>query len=68
VNQRQWMDWQYRGQILQHNKTIEYELDIESIEECDTGLFALTHARVFADGKYIYKVNNIRVDILNATS
>ncbi len=63
INHDQWMDWQYRGQILQHNKEIEYILEIREIAEDQNGPYAVAMARVVCDGKHIYSLDNMRVSM-----
>lgn len=59
TNHEQWMNWQYRGQILQHNKKIIYEVEIQ-----DEGPgWVLGAARVYVDGKFIYELADTLVKL-----
>ena len=59
TNQGQWMNWQYRGQILQHNKKIVYEVEIQ-----DEGpSWVLGAARVYVDGKFIYELADTLIQL-----
>ena len=59
TNHEQWMNWQYRGQILQQNKKIIYEVEIQ-----DEGPgWVLGAARVYVDGKFIYELADTLVKL-----
>ena len=52
TNHGHWMNWQYRGQILQHNTKIVYEVEVQ-----DEGPgWVMGAARVYVDGKFIYEL------------
>jgi 3-hydroxymyristoyl/3-hydroxydecanoyl-(acyl carrier protein) dehydratase len=61
-NHQQWMNWVYKGQILQTNSIITYEVEITDLvkypQPCATG-----HARVYVDGRFIYEIFDYSVKI-----
>ncbi|MCJ8344168.1 hypothetical protein MJH12_01410, partial [bacterium] len=62
INFDQWMDWQYRGQILQQNDKIIYEVEVKELVD-GANPYIVISGRVFADGKFIYQLDNVRVTI-----
>ncbi|MCO4782945.1 MAG: hypothetical protein KC646_11530 [Candidatus Cloacimonetes bacterium] len=62
INFDQWMDWQYRGQILQHNDKIIYEVEVKELVD-GVNPYIIISGRVFCDGKFIYQLDNVRVTI-----
>ncbi|MBW7877266.1 MAG: hypothetical protein H3C47_14910, partial [Candidatus Cloacimonetes bacterium] len=65
VNFDTWMNWQYRGQILQKNQEIEYVLEVKEISSAGNP-YGIADARVYCDKKHIYSLFDIRVSICGA--
>ena len=59
TNHGHWMNWQYRGQILQHNEKIVYEVEIQ-----DEGPgWVMGAARVYVDNKFIYELSDTLIQL-----
>ncbi|MFJ9370917.1 hypothetical protein ACIRRA_41805 [Nocardia sp. NPDC101769] len=55
--------WTYRGQILQHEKRMDLELDVTEVRETPQGLLVLADASIFKPGMRIYHLQNVAVAV-----
>lgn len=57
------MEWKYRGQITPRHHEMEIEVQMKDVQSAPERITLLAEASLWADGKRIYEVSNIGLEI-----